>query len=1440
MASKKPWSAFALAMVLMANLLPLAAALPNLRIMPLGDSITKGSGSSGIVGYRGPLRRKLLSQGKDDGITVDMIGSLTDGNMPDNNHEGHSGRYLDEINTYWKLSIKARPNLVLIHAGTNNMDKNRDLDIALDIYRNMIDGIFTEAPEVTILIAPIIWANKPAMQVNTDHFNPQLEALIKLRQQQGKRILPVPIDIGPGDLWDEKHPNDQGYEKMANAWLKAILEADSRGYLKKPVAMTDDDAPNTGIGNSADGGSEIGGSHGKIWEKKGTIFEGFRTWETVGTIAAAAENGSRDKLILADLNGDGISDYVLADNDGTVRAWINSGKPNSWTSLGKVNPSWSSIKGDMVRMADVDNDGKADLIVLYSDGAAKVWKNIDNGKKFEALDSKWATGLASSEKVHFEDIDGDGYADYVIVYSGGGVRWARNTHNNGKDSSKKNWENDEAIAPGPAGMPDNRARIRDIDGDGKSDYLVVYDGGAVKAWRNTIGDGGTDNNWADLGTIAPGVSGVTGNMIRFADMDGDGLPDFLAVADDGSIRMWKNLGIAGTKGASLRFADLTGDGKDDIISVDAKGRARAWTNKGVDKWESMGEIAPGLDEDLSSARIEFADVNGDKKADYLVIYGGGAVKAYLNNGNLPNPGNSRIWQNPITLSPGVGEPGSKVRFADLNGDGFDDFLILYDGGAVKCWLNNKNVPPKGGERIWGEGQIVATGVGEPGSKIRFADLTGDGKADYIVQYDGGAAKAYRNLGKIGTSQSGRKWSLIGTVATGVSPQGPVYYADINGDKKADYLVAFDGGAVNAYINSYDWIPDEGEDDGKDDDDEDDNDNDTNKCTPAPKTYSKKQIDRVGEYMDWEKMEWTNSAIVGVQYVTIVNLTPHKFIYDVDGSNSYQMTNWDFADIPQGKARQNAVEYSSTAGNKVDSKGEAYYSIDGTRDKFVVRVTNHEFALYPKRIVFDLNDMGAGSREYNCPQVETPVTLVITGSADYEHGYITSLVHGGAGWMQSIKDVIKDRRLNEIVIPGTHDAGMTRISNGLLSLGSADNTQTQNLNIKGQLEAGSRWFDLRIASVHKPGNDNYDFWAIHVNKELGNPAIGAAGEKLSEVIDEINEFTSKNPGEVIILQTRALMGLYQSPRGPILWDDGLKEDFFDKLRRINNRCPNLNHENSFETYKMGTLMGQNKGKGCVLIFLNTGNLEEKIEEKDRISEKDGIYNKDSMKLTDAWPNKKNTEDMAEWAVTEWKKEKTDMYIGQWVVTANYAPGGETRSILQTSVLATNPALYWRGVNEMSPTAFPNVLLVDYIGNVLLNVNEPDWDDLSAEMQVLAIGLNLYMISENCKINSQRPPLLPRDSKSSRLASGRGKAKSWNGVVFANGTRFDQPISGRRLGCSKTLLKGTVFENGTVLDRDVPNPRCQPVKAQAPNATLPSFTPTPRAIRRRKRASLSVTA
>lgn len=71
---------------------------------------------------------------------------------------------------------------------------------------------------------------------------------------------------------------------------------------------------------------------------------------------------------------------------------------------------------------------------------------------------------------------------------------------------------------------------------------------------------------------------MAAELIRFAEMDGDGNADFLVVVEDGSIRMWKNRGIIGTKGSDLYFVDLDGNGSDDSISVKDKGRARVWLN----------------------------------------------------------------------------------------------------------------------------------------------------------------------------------------------------------------------------------------------------------------------------------------------------------------------------------------------------------------------------------------------------------------------------------------------------------------------------------------------------------------------------------------------------------------------------------------------------------------------------------------------------------------------------------------------------------------------------------------------------------------------------------------------------------------------------------------------------------------------------------------------
>jgi hypothetical protein len=243
----------------------------------------------------------------------------------------------------------------------------------------------------------------------------------------------------------------------------------------------------------------------------------------------------------------------------------------------------------------------------------------------------------------------------------------------------------------------------------------------VDAWLNL---GGPDNgpnaakvSWQPQGVVATGV-GASGSEIQFADLNGDQRADYLWVHADGSVDAWLNLAgpgdgpsavkvewvyqgnVAsglGQNGSEVRFADLNGDGKAEYLWVHPDGSVDAWLNLGSSStgtsagrvsWQSLGTIATGIGK--SSTGLEFGDINGDARADYLwVDPNNGAVTAYLNSGGPANgPNNTQIYWNPEGIvATGVGTNGSGVRFADLNGDGRVEYLNVNANGAVDAWLN---------------------------------------------------------------------------------------------------------------------------------------------------------------------------------------------------------------------------------------------------------------------------------------------------------------------------------------------------------------------------------------------------------------------------------------------------------------------------------------------------------------------------------------------------------------------------------------------------------------------------------------------------------------------------------------------------------------------------------------------------------------------------------
>ncbi|WP_354644331.1 FG-GAP-like repeat-containing protein [Kitasatospora camelliae] len=250
---------------------------------------------------------------------------------------------------------------------------------------------------------------------------------------------------------------------------------------------------------------------------------------------------------------------------------------------------------------------------------------------------------------------------------------------------------------------------------------------------------------------------------------------------------------AGSEAGSgrVRWADFDGDGRADYWIVNPSGSVNVYLNKGGDGhggWQDMGQVASGLTTD--STRVRFADFNGDGKADYLLINPSGSVNVYLNNGGDGHGG----WQGLNTVTSGLTSDASRVRFTDIDGDGRTDYNVINPNGSITTYLN-RGGDTSGGWTDYGQ---IAGGLTGDLTRIRLADINGEGRADYNVINPNGSITTYLNNG--GDGHGG--WTNYGQAATGTTTnQNAVTLTDFTGDGRADYLVTNPDGSVNAYANN---------------------------------------------------------------------------------------------------------------------------------------------------------------------------------------------------------------------------------------------------------------------------------------------------------------------------------------------------------------------------------------------------------------------------------------------------------------------------------------------------------------------------------------------------------------------------------------------------------------------------------------------------------------
>lgn len=197
----------------------------GVRIMPLGDSITQADRN------HNSYRRSLWLKLRQAGYSVNFVGSTRShflGNAPqsdfDQDHEGHWGWQVDQVLAQidgWTRS--AKPDVVLLHLGTNDLLRGERSDAIVSELRQLIEALRRQNNRSIILLAQLIPSSGAENQ--TQQFNQRIAELARSMNSSTSPVILVDQYTGfnaTQDTYDGLHPNSSGEEKMAVRWFSAL------------------------------------------------------------------------------------------------------------------------------------------------------------------------------------------------------------------------------------------------------------------------------------------------------------------------------------------------------------------------------------------------------------------------------------------------------------------------------------------------------------------------------------------------------------------------------------------------------------------------------------------------------------------------------------------------------------------------------------------------------------------------------------------------------------------------------------------------------------------------------------------------------------------------------------------------------------------------------------------------------------------------------------------------------------------------------------------------------------------------------------------------------------------------------------------------------------------------------------------------------------------
>ncbi|MEM7408666.1 MAG: VCBS repeat-containing protein [Myxococcota bacterium] len=478
-----------------------------------------------------------------------------------------------------------------------------------------------------------------------------------------------------------------------------------------------------------------------------------RYFENIGTVAAPSyveRTGTENPFVVllgghpatfGDLDGDGDLDVLTGWGSPTLKYFENTGTvaSGSWVErTGAANPfdEIGVVFYAAPAFGDLDGDGDLDVASAQkSFGPALYLENVGTTASPRFVERVGDENPLDDTRMSFStvtlgDLDGDGDLDF-LEGSQAGTSFVDFFENPGVRAQQPAIELTGALDPlGGVSLPGGDPVLADFDADGDRDAVIGQSDGTLAYFENTR-DALAPLFTERTGPANPfdGIDVGSDAAPALLDLEGDGDPDVVVGAADGTLATLENNGSAGAPAftlltgtnplaafdvgdaARVSIGDLDADGDPDVVAGNSTGSLRYFENTG-------SRIAPSFTENTGAANPfdtigtasasapALADLEGDGDLDLTLGAADGTLAVYRNDGTAIAPSFvEQVGNRSLFDGIDVGDD-AQPGLGDFDGDGDPDVLVGEATGDVRVF----RLPEPGRRGLLASGLALLLGL----------------------------------------------------------------------------------------------------------------------------------------------------------------------------------------------------------------------------------------------------------------------------------------------------------------------------------------------------------------------------------------------------------------------------------------------------------------------------------------------------------------------------------------------------------------------------------------------------------------------------------------------------------------------------------------------------------------------------------------------------------